>query len=80
MNREVELIASRFHAGTAFAHAIGLWFNLRNRRYGHSAVHAAFLLYDAFCAFSHNSDASGNYETYEQMRWRQQTSRDNQCS
>lgn len=71
--KEIEIIASRFHVGLFFGHAIALWFNWRRKRYGHAAVHAAFLAYDGWAAFTHQTDASDDYESFEDARWRELT-------
>ena len=58
MADEVAIIASRFHAGLFFGHCIALWFNLRNRKYLHAAVHLGFVIYDGVSAIRHQKEAS----------------------
>lgn len=63
MNRDVEIIASRFHAGLFFGHCIALWFNLRSRKYLHAAVHLAFIAFDGISAIQHQRSRNGSRET-----------------
>lgn len=54
---EIEIIASRFHGGLAFCHAIAVWFNIRKKNYVDAAVHLVFVAYDTASAVSHHKQS-----------------------
>lgn len=58
MTDELEVIASRFHAGLAALHFVAAWFNFRKKNYVDCGIHAAFTLYDLASAIRHAQDGT----------------------